>query len=162
MNAKAIVEAFAARGVVCAVLRPSQEAGDEVRRVAPLAIRRSDLIVLDWHLYGDDGDATIELLEHVIRDARDTMRLVAIYTGEPDRPRVARRLIDRFGATRLDDVRIEIGSLRIVVIGKADEDGSLGASDSVPEEQLPAILVQHFSDLADGLVRSAALSALDG
>ena len=131
-----------------------------MRRIASTVIRRSDLIVLDWHLHGDDGEATVELLEDVVRDADGAMRLVAIYTGEPDRSRVARKLVQRLGAIPLDDVRVDIGPLRIVVIGKGDADDDSSSPEAVPEEHLPARLVAHFCDLADGLVRTAALSAL--
>jgi len=158
LNAKEIVDAFAARGVVCGVLRPSADDTDEVRRVAPRAIRRSDLVIVDWHLHGDDGEATIELLQDVVREAGEAMRLVAIYTGDPDLPRVARKLIDRLGAVRIDDVSVEIGSMRIVVIGKADADAP--KAGAVSENELPNRLVQLFAELADGLVRAAALSAL--
>ena len=158
LNAKEIVDAFAARGVVCGVLRPSTEETDEVRKVAPRAIKRSDLVIVDWHLHGDDGEATIELLQDVVQEAGEALRLVAIYTGDPDLPRVARKVIDRLGAVPIDDVTVSIGSMRIVVIGKADRDAP--RAGAVPENELPSRLVQLFAELADGLVRAAALSAL--
>lgn len=159
LNAKLIVDAFAERGVVCGVLRPSQDEQDEVRRIAPGAIRRSDLVILDWHLNADDGEAAIELLEDVIREAGEAMRLVAIYTGDPNLPRIAAKLIDRLGATRIDDVSVEVGPVRIVAIGKADED-STPVEGTASESELPDRLVKLFANLADGLVRSASLSAL--
>ena len=155
LNAKLIVDAFAARGVVCGVLRPSEDEPDEVRSIAPRAISRSDLVILDWHLHGDDGEATIKLLGDVIREAGEAMRLVAIYTGEPDLARVAKKLADRLGATRIDDVSLEVGPVRIVAIGKADEDASSEAGRA-SEGELPDILMKLFAGLADGLVRSAA------
>jgi hypothetical protein len=158
LNAKEIVDAFAERGVVCGVLRPSTEDADEVRKVAPRAIKRSDLVIVDWHLHGDDGEATIELLQSVVEEAGQALRLVAIYTGDPDLPRVARKLIERLGAVKIDDVSVAIGSMRIVVIGKADRDAP--RAGAVPETELPSRLVQLFAELADGLVRAAALSAL--
>lgn len=158
LNAKEIVDAFAARGIVCGVLRPGHDATDEVRHIAPRAIRRSDLIIVDWHLNSDDGEATIELLQHVVQDAGNGLRLVAIYTGEPNRPRVARKLIEHLGADPVDEVSVEIGSLRIVVIGKADPDAQ--EAGAVSESELPSRLIELFATLADGLVRAAALSAL--
>lgn len=158
LNAKEIVDAFAARGVVCGVLRPSADETDEVRRVAPRAIRRSDLGIVDWHLYGDDGEATIALLQDVVQEAGEAMRLVAIYTGDPDLPRVARRLMERLGAVPIDDISVEIGSVRIVVIGKADPDAP--KDGALSESELPSRLVELYAALADGLVRAAALSAL--
>lgn len=158
LNAKEIVDAFAARGVVCGVLRPSADETDEVRRVAPRAIRRSDLVIVDWHLHGDDGEATIALLQDVVQEAGEAMRLVAIYTGDPDLPRVARKLMERLGAEPIDEISVEIGSVRIVVIGKADPDAP--KDGAVSESELPKLLVELYAALADGLVRAAALSAL--
>lgn len=158
LNAKEIVDAFAARGVVCGVLRPSADATDEVRRVAPRAIRRSDLVIVDWHLYGDDGEATIALLEDVLQEAGAAMRLVAIYTGDPDLPRVARKLMERLGGASIDETSVEIGAARIVVIGKADPDAP--KEGAVSEGDLPNRLVELYAALADGLVRATALSAL--
>ncbi len=158
LNAKEIVDAFAARGVVCGVLRPSADETDEVRRVAPRAIRRSDLVIVDWHLHGDDGEAAVALLQDVVKEAGEAMRLVAVYTGDPDLPRVARRLIERLGAVPIDDISVEIGSVRIVVIGKADPDAP--RDGAVSESELPNRLVELYAALADGLVRAAALSAL--
>jgi hypothetical protein len=158
LNAKEIVDAFAARGVVCGVLRPSADETDEVRRVAPRAIRRSDLVIMDWHLYGDDGEATMALLQDVLQEAGAAMRLVAIYTGDPDLPRVARKLIERLGAAPIDETSVEIGAARIVVIGKADRDAP--REGAVSEGELPSRLVELYAALADGLVRATALSAL--
>jgi Response receiver domain len=158
LNAKEIVDAFAARGVVCGVLRPSADEADAVRLVAPRAIRRSDLIIVDWHLHGDDGEATIALLRDVVQEAGEAMRLVAVYTGDPDLPRVARRLVQQLGGSPIDDTSVEIGSVRIVVIGKADPDAP--KAGAVSEGELPDRLVTLYAALADGLVRAAALSAL--
>jgi hypothetical protein len=158
LNAKEIVDAFAACGVVCGVLRPSADATDEVRRVAPRAIRRSDLVIVDWHLHGDDGEATIALLQDVLQEAGAAMRLVAVYTGDPDLPRVARKLVERLGAAPIDETSVEIGAARIVVIGKADADAP--KEGAVSEGDLPNRLVELYSALADGLVRATALSAL--
>ncbi len=112
LDAKAIVDAFASRGVVCAVLRPEPGEVDELTRVAPKAIRRSDLLILDWHLQGDDGDAAVALLKEVLDESGEALRLVAIYTGEPKRDLVARRLAQDLGA---EPIGMLVAELRAIV-----------------------------------------------
>jgi hypothetical protein len=158
LDAKEIVDAFAARGVVCGVLRPEPGEANELTRIAPKAIRHSDLLILDWHLQGDDGEAAIALLKQVLEDAGDALRLVAIYTGEPKLDAVVRKLIEELGAESIDDFSVHIGALRIIVLGKAVEGDD--SSGCIAERDLPERLMQQFANLADGLVRAAALSAL--
>jgi hypothetical protein len=158
LDAKAIVDAFASRGVVCAVLRPEPGEVDELTRVAPPAISRSDLLILDWHLQSDDGDAAIALLKEVLDTAEEALRLVAIYTGEPKRDAIVRRLIQDLGAEQIDELSVHAGAVRIVVLAKAVEDE--GPEDAVSERELPEAMLRHFANLADGLVRAAALTAL--
>ena len=159
LNATAIADAFAARGVICGILRPTPRTEDKVQQIAPRAIRNADLVILDWHLQGDDGQAALSILEHALAEAGHAMRLVAIYTGDPNLPRVASRLAEHFQAGMISDVAVQIGPVRIVVIGKADQDAP-PAEGAFAERDLPKELVRQFVDFADGLVRAVALAAL--
>lgn len=159
LNATAIVDAFAARGVICGILRPTPRTGDEVQRIAPRAISNADLVILDWHLRGDDGQAALAILGEALADAGHAMRLVAIYTGDPNLPRVASSVAQHFDAELIEDVMVQLGPVRIVVIGKADPDAP-PTPGAFAERDLPTELVRQFVAFADGLVRSVALAAM--
>ena len=90
LNAKEVIDGFAKEGLVCAVLRPDKTEPNnaaQFRQMVATAARRTDILVLDWRL-GDfnEGEATLEVIEEVLKGDGNSnrMRLVAIYTGEPN------------------------------------------------------------------------------
>ena len=76
LNARSVIDSFAALGVICGVVGPSQSAIE--------TMRQADIVVLDWRLQEDDPGYALSLLNDLLTGEvdRNSLRLVAIYTGE--------------------------------------------------------------------------------
>jgi len=76
LNARAIMDSFSKLGVICGVIGPSQ--------LNIEAIRRTDIVVLDWLLQNGGFECTLKFLKNLLIKGgnRNSLRLVAIYTGE--------------------------------------------------------------------------------
>jgi len=50
------------------------------------ALKQADIVILDWQLGDDTPDRALALLRELLTGSMDqnALRLVAIYTGEPD------------------------------------------------------------------------------
>ena len=75
---------FAEKGLVCSVLVPGKGEDSVPKTVA--AARRSDIVVLDWRIHGDNGEITTALIRAILRDdgtGERRLRMLAIYTAEP-------------------------------------------------------------------------------
>src|SRR5688572_22861846 len=88
LNAKKLIDDFASKGMVCAVIRP-RDAEVELlhRKVYPLA-ENCDIVVFDWVLYGaTDGAKVKELITEITRRSSDKikrLRLIVVYTGQEE------------------------------------------------------------------------------
>jgi hypothetical protein len=169
LNAKVLIDAFAEKGLVCAVLRPDKQ--EDVKKRAGAAARRADIVVFDWIMHRDDGATALRLIDEVLdEDQRsDRMRLLAVYTGEPKladiATRIERHLAERFqNIKRIDDFRLRIGAINIVVYAKPQQAlayaGSPLAARVKDEADLPTELIAEFGRETTGLLRNAAVSAL--
>jgi hypothetical protein len=171
LDPKAVIDAFAREGLVCAVLSPSEhEAADAT--LLPAA-RRADVLVFDWVLYDDDGGRTKRLIEGVLKSdespVRGRLRTIAIYTAEPNLRSVAsdlKALLENHYAPselveRDDGLTLERGPVRMTVLAKE----GVGIDDDlkdrlVPVSALPKRMISEFSALAAGLVSGVALASL--
>jgi len=161
LDAQSLIDSFSALGVICGVVGPGKK--------AMKAMRQADIVVLDWFLRDQNSGYTLVLLNKLLtkKQDRNSLRLVAIYTGE----------------ARLEDIRtkvfavLEKGALepkqnktgmeisyrhgRVVIYAKSDVKLEKSLKDrSVPEKNLPKRLVEDFALMTAGLLPGIALTAL--
>ena len=95
-RAKVLWKACRDRGYLCDI-----DDGAQLVNSIPPHILQSDLVVLDYHLQGDDPSRALELLGHLA--GSDHARLVVVYTADKGLDEVHRRVIAQLrGAKPLD------------------------------------------------------------
>ena len=157
LDARSLIGSFSGLGIICGVVSPT----DEVRET----MRQADIVILDWRLQEDEPDFTLKLLGDLLtREAdRNSLRLVAIYTGEPGLADIGAKIRAELERLELEpeeneantEIRYRHG--RVVLYAKSD----VTLKDrSVAEEDLPGRLVEDFASMTEGLLPSIALTSL--
>lgn len=190
LDAKGLIDAFAEAGLVCAVLRPklaSQEGSPPADRESIVdvasrtthATHRADIVIVDWRLRDESevGRAALELIRRILSDdigggrkaadGSSRLRLIAIYTGEPDLRGIATK-VEEFlkengcRQARCDGFEVTAGRIRIPVFAKAGGMARIGdeAARQVGEKDLPGRLIQEFARANQGLLANVALASL--
>ena len=98
LDARSIMDAFSALGVVCGVVGPRDSATE--------AMKKADIVILDWLLRDGDSRYTLSLLRELLNGERErnSLRLVAIYTGEARLDDVFRAVFDELANNELDPI----------------------------------------------------------
>lgn len=161
LNAGPVMDAFSALGVICGVVGPADSAME--------TMRQADIVILDWLLR--DGKPCYAL--HLIRKLwteeadRNSLRLVAIYTGEAGLEEISATVCDELTKAGLapdaDETRTTISYRHGCVVLYAKSDVHLVEhlkSRSVAEEILPGRLVEDFASMTDGLLPGIVLTSL--
>ena len=161
LNARSVMDSFAAIGVICGVVGPSGSVME--------MMRQADIVVLDWWLRQDDGQYALTLLHDLLTGDRDrySLRLVAIYTGDSRLEDISEAVFTELETAGLDPQRdgsekaISYRHGRVVLYAKSEVilAGKLKAR-SVAEEDLPERLVEDFAAMTEGLLPSIALTSL--
>ena len=169
LDVQPITWAFARQGMVCGVLSPHQTGEEQRDQDLARAVARADIVILDWKLSRESGTDALPLLHRILKDdRRHRLRLVAFYTGEPDREairdKIAKSLEDLDAPHRkgwIDKERdsIDFGPCRIVVYGKPGV-GRRDQNRVVPEAGLADRVINDFADMVEGLLPSLVLTAL--
>lgn len=162
LDTRRLTETFANLGIVCAALRPGP--GNDLRDLVLKVGRRCDIVVLDWHIDSDDPSVTsLHLLDGITEPTVPGLRLVAVYTGDPQLGEIAEAIMSLAGVEEADEpFRYRRGSSHIAILSK---DGArftmhVPGAVTVPEQDLPDYLLDAFAVNATGLVPSTTLSAL--
>jgi hypothetical protein len=173
LDAKAIADAFADRGIVCGVLKPNVAKENVVGR-AQSAAKRADVVVLDWNLTGEDesGDLACEILLALLKvdDAQHMLRFFVIYTATPGLRDIAARCVellrslgDEFEVDDEDEFTLRRGPVTLSIFAKdtvpAFIDGELEIRRASFGE-LPEKILGDYRLRAPGMVESAALRAV--
>ena len=168
LDADAVINGFADIGCVCAVLNPGTS--DEFRERTLKAARRADIVILDWKIHDSPGDQALDVMRAILREDQQRLRLIAIYTGEPDLHGIfkhLRKLVTEVygdeGIVAADSLQISNGPLHVVVLAK---DGTF--NDRLPELQNQEVqehfladrLVREFAVMAGGLIRNTAIAGI--
>jgi hypothetical protein len=177
LNAKGLIDSFAAVGILCAVIRPEEyEVKTLGDKVYPLA-KRSDVLVFDWVLEKDDltGIQVKKMISRIMQESSEgdnRLRLIVIYTGQTTLhdivEQLERDLSDegRRHFDKKDDFTLTWGPVRISVYAKGHVKGVQAISElaarKVEVEDLPEKLIEEFSDMTMGLVSNVALQSLAG
>ena len=170
LDAKTVIGRFAELGSVCAVLNPAPE--EEFLQKVAKAAARADIVILDWKIGDFYGDKTLEVVRHILDDDQDggRLRLLAIYTGEPDLEDMAKRtgeIIDNYYTNEklaIDShgLRISKGPVHAVILAKEGTNRITQAHQGqvVEESQLPDRLIDEFTRVTEGLLGNVALAGL--
>ena len=162
LNAGSIINSFSELGIVCGVVGPTDSVIE--------TMRQADIVVLDWYLKPNDSKYALELLRKLLskEEDRNSLRLVAIYTGEPTLDDIGSKVCDELADAKLepsaeDETKTTISYRhgRVVIYAKF---GAYLAkrfeNRSVAEKRLPKKLVQDFAIMTSGLLPSIALTSL--
>ena len=181
LDAKALVRGFAKLGLMCAPLVPDVDDADgDDALVANMsdAAKRADILILDWWMgidrNWDEEQLAEKVLERVLTDDQSIggrLRLVAVYTAEPDTGRVLERtdeILTRYYERYEKLPRTEQsstvvnwisrGPFRLVILRKGSDD--IGDHEEVSESGLANRLVEEYAELTGGLLSNVALSGL--
>jgi len=174
LNAKKLIENFAKKGMVCAVIRPKdvevEALGDQVY---PLA-ETCDIVVFDWVLYdASDGRKVKELIGEITKRSSEKdkrLRLIVVYTGQLELADIAEQIKTALEAggqsnvTTKNSYTLEIGPVRIAVYAKGFVTTPIGneelAARIIPIDRLPDKLINEFTDMTMGLVSNVAVQSL--
>ncbi|MDE0145354.1 MAG: response regulator receiver domain [Nitrospira sp.] len=167
LDARVIVDSFAEKGMICGIIAPMSSNGivENVGRAAKCA----DIVILDWHLDGDNGQEALSILKSILDDDADgRLRLVAIYTGESDIRRIGQTIKNElhkggreFENKNNQDVVLSHQHCRIVIYAKPDTQLIQDLRDrSITEADLPKVLIRDFASMTQGLLPNIALTSL--
>ena len=170
LNADTVINAFADLGMVCAVLKAA--AGSAFPKRTAKAALRADIVVLDWQIHESAGDVALNVMRNILADDQNShrLRLIAIYTGEPDlggiSSRIQEAIQDFYEVEELvvdGPSRITKGPMRVVILAK---EGTIGAHNPSPRHQevaecdLAEKLADEFGSMTTGLLRTVALAGI--
>ena len=161
LDARSIMDSFADLGVICGVVGPCESAME--------MMRQADIVVLDWLLREGDPQYALNLLGDLLTREmdRNSLRLVAIYTGEARLEEIHADIFTQLTKAGLDPVENESKTVipyrhgRVVIYAKSDVNLVESLKErSVEEGDLPEQLVEDFSAMTEGLLPSIALASL--
>ncbi len=152
-----LASAFAEVGLICAVLgRPSDS-------ILP-AISRSDIVILDWDIEGDEGASTRQLISNMCTSDERRLRMIVIYTAYSQvvqvRESVEETLHSAFNGRHTlvsDSHAIKCGPVTVFVYRKRVDKVEEG---TVSERDLPARIVHDFAAEMSGIVPNTGLAAV--
>ncbi|MHB8462291.1 MAG: response regulator receiver domain [Vulcanimicrobiaceae bacterium] len=169
LDVKPLIDAFAEKGIFCAILRPQKsEKGESLTRLT----ENADIVIMDWWFFGQSGPHVRDYLRRISRSSDSRrLRLLVIYTGkatENDLDYVMREIgghARRFFPDETPDIAdrsLCVSGLKVVVYGKRHKIGqTAGESESLrTPKQLADACLRDFASLYEGLVPGVVLSGL--
>ena len=161
LNAGSVMDAFSAFGIICGVVGPTDSAME--------TMRQADIVILDWLLRDGKPQYALKLIQDLLTGEadRNSLRLVAIYTGEAGLEEISATVSEELTEAGLDPVvdatktRISYRHGCVVLYAKSDVNlVEHLKSRSVAEEILPGKLVKDFTSMTSGLLPGIALTSL--
>ena len=160
LNIRDMSDAFADEGVACAFVLPRQDENEQLvlKRVLASALP-ADILIMDWMLKGRQQGNSEEILQEIAKsdvEEKGRIRLICIYTAEPQIPQIARDAIEALEAGGLvfTEKSPEEGKARgehfLLRIIKKDEN----------VKELPRILIDEMTELADGILPAFSMAAV--
>lgn len=157
--------AFAKKGIHCSLLE-LQEKNENIESIKK-TLCKSDVVILDWQMHGDNGESSCDFIKHIISQELNTslsLKLIVIYTDQASYNEIiANRIIPLLGQLGIDadsknDLSVQSGHTKVVVVHKA----SLEKTDDgrISGERLPDVIVEEMVNLTSGLVSNTTLQAV--
>ncbi|MGK6353415.1 response regulator receiver domain [Parapedobacter sp. DT-150] len=182
LDSQALVKAFAKAKKLCALNSPKTV--EEFEDVIHVALK-SDITILDWKLNLDQntnadndeedvaeidprGTYTLQLIEKLIAEDRNELKLVLIYTGETGLQNIVDEVFNKFenkGILRISENTLGNSSCRIRIAGKPSLEGTFTHTPELNSwvlkyEDVPDYLLTEFTKMTSGLVSNVALKAI--
>ena len=164
LDTRTLVESFSRQGLICAVVAPRP--GADPSDIVDLSVKRTDIVILDWQLNGDDGQRTLSIMRSILKeDAGERLRLIAIYTGEQGISEIGRTIVRECSGSKRKfagdarDIVLSYRHCRIVVYSKSNLPAHL-SDRSLSESNLPEALIGDFAAMGEGLLPNIALMSL--
>ncbi len=166
LDAKTVIDTFAAEGIICSVIRPSEDESLLSSRTKEAMIR-ADALILDWDLHGDKGETALEIIQFLLssdinEDSR--LRLIVIYSGEKDIKNISETISKSLADYSFEpdgDFTYVKGHTRISIYAKEyakviDE----YSSRLLKIEDFPDCIAKEISEMTNGLVSNVALKSM--
>ena len=171
LDAKKVIDTFAAEGIICSVIRPSK---DEKLLSSPTveAMKRADVLILDWDLHGDKGETALEIIQFLVSsdiDEDSRLRLIIIYSGEKDITNISDAVSDSLTSEFTDnnsfmsdgDFTYIKGHTRITIYAKEYANVIDEYSNRLLKiDDFPDRLAEEIAEMTNGLVSNVALEAM--
>lgn len=156
---------FAQKGIHCSLLE-LQEKNENIESIKK-TLCKSDVVILDWQMHGDNGESTCEFIKHIISQELNTslsLKLIVIYTDQSSYNEIiANRIVPLLNDLEVkvdnqNELSVQSGHTKVVVVHKASlektEDGRISG------EKLPDIIIEEMTNLTSGLVSNTTLQAV--
>ena len=156
-----IVNAFLEEEVVCSVLRPNK--GDDVQNVAVRGSKITDLLILDWDLFDDDGEVTKRTIIEIVSTNPRRLRVIVIYTEMPLHS-VVDALVDECGMTEKPDFIFCREATIVLVFSKSSIKPMEGEEESnriASYSELPTMIRRKLEEHFGGLVPELAFNGIN-
>jgi hypothetical protein len=165
LRADLIIRGFAEKGIMCSVLEPNESM--DYKNILINLASKADVLILDWELKkGDEGGLAVEVLKDTIGKSNrfpEQLRLIIIYTGEPELQKVSEKLLKEFDKdiVRVDDYALVLGSTRIAIYMKPNVSITAElASRKIEYERLVDTVIDEFTEMTAGLVANTVIKTL--
>jgi hypothetical protein len=168
-----IQSSFAKKRIVCSLHQPIKANSVGMESDTYKLCASADIVIVDWDLYGDAGEKATLLIENLIlqslKDNPHQLRLVLIYTDDPNLFAVADKVSERLSKQLPDGIEdkdsdhglaFHTSNSRVVVLGKPAERLDEFKPFEVSEAELANRAINEFCKLADGMLQGGILMGL--
>ena len=160
LDTSSIINSFLKYGIFCGVISDWSSDYNE-------AIKKADIVVLDWYLEPNNPEKTLNILNSLTEELckQDSLKLIAIYTGNQDFDDIREKIKRRLNLSTTDEAAIKpdikFNNVRVNLYAipgvKLTEEYE---NRSIVEEELPMRLVKDFASMTEGLLPGIALTSL--
>ena len=164
-----IQASFAKKRIVCSLHQPLKKSSVGIESDTYKLCASADIVIVDWDLYGDDGEKAKTLIENLILQSLEEdphqLRLVLIYTDNPNLFAISYKVSERLTAKIFDkeaDNGLAFHTLnaRVVVLGKPAKRLEEFKPFEVDETDLADRAISEFCKLTDGMLQGGILMGL--
>ena len=169
IDTQCLIDAFIKKGILCSSISPNidklgfknEEEREKKANELFSILSKADIVILDWQTYDDDknGELTCELLKSFKQESENLnrLRLILIYTGANIDDVVIPNIEEIFKKKLQTNKSLQYKALLLKIIRKKALDSD---TDSVSEENLPEECLETFTQITDGLIPNAIMSAI--
>jgi hypothetical protein len=164
-----IQASFAKKRIVCSLHQPLKKNSMGIESDTYKLCASADIVIVDWDLYGDDGEKAKTLIENLVLQSLEEnphqLRLVLIYTDNLNLFDIADKASEKLTAQIFDkdvDKGLAFHTLnaRVVVLGKPANRLEEFKLFEVDEADLADRAISEFCKLTDGMLQGGILMGL--
>ena len=163
INVKPILDEFNAKGIPCSFLLLDDTKDPNYYTNL---LFKSDAIILDWQINSDAGEYILKVLKIIFEGDNDTLRVILIYTGNPNLREIVKKTIEEFPeiSFEVDNTHgcsIRFKSTIVSVYAKSGITVDAGLEGRIlNDHQLVESLIDEFLSVTLGLVSNVALKSI--